>query len=235
MTLEDVLITFGRRDVLPILALGVLSVVLWNIPILKLLLYPFWLFNTYIHELGHVIAIRMTGGFFRRFDVYPDRGGLTPSFGRPNWFVASAGYIGSALFGGVLILLTTSSIPARAVLMGLAMFFGLICLLFVGNLFGIIMGLAIAGAIFYAGWVLDDLGAAQILLFLAVQTILASFQSLFVLVRLARSGRRFGTDAEKMEQLTAVSAATWALFWCFIAVLILIWSITTAYRDLPLY
>jgi hypothetical protein len=38
-----------------------------------------------------------------------------------------------------------------------------------------------------------------------------------------------------MEQLTAVSAATWALFWCFIAVLILIWSITTAYRDLPLY
>jgi hypothetical protein len=235
MTLDDVLITFGRRDVLPILALGVLSVVLWNVPVVKILLYPFWLFNTYIHELGHVIAIRMTGGLYKRFEIYPTRDGVTPFLGRLNWFVISAGYVGSALFGGVLILLTTSSIPARAVLMGLGMFFGLICLWFVGNLYGVVMGLAIAGVIFYAGWVLDDLGAAQILLFLAVQTILASFDSLIVLVRLARSGRRFGTDAEKMEQLTAVSATSWALFWCFVAIGILIWSVTTAYRDMPLY
>src|SRR5262245_22088053 len=195
VTLEDVLVTLSRRDVFPILGLGVLSVMLWHVPILKLFLYPFWLFNTYIHELSHVIAIRMTGGLYQRFVINPNRSGLTHSFGRPNWFVASAGYIGSALFGGFLILLTTSGIPARAVLMGLGMFFGLICLLFVGNLYGVVVGLAIAGAIYYAGWVLDDKGSAQILLFLAVQTILASFDSLLVLLRLARSGRRVGSDA----------------------------------------
>ena len=235
MTLDDVLITFSRPDVLPIVGLGALSVLLWNVPVLKLLLYPFWLFNTYIHELSHVIAIRMTGGWFQRFEIEPSLGGATPFFGRPNWFVASAGYVGSPLFGGFLILLTTSSIPARAVLMGLGMFFGIICLLFVGNLYGLVMGLALASLIYIAGWQLDDEGAASILLFLAVQAILASFHSLFILVRISHSRRRTDSDAEKMQHLTAIPALFWALFWCFIAILILVWSITTAYRDLPLY
>jgi Peptidase M50B-like len=118
--------------------------------------------------------------------------------------------------------------------MGLGMFFGLICLLFVGNLYGVVVGLALAGVIYYAGWQLDDEGAASILLFLAVQSILASFHSLFILVRASRNGRRTDSDAEKMQHLTAVPALFWALFWCLIAVLILVWSITVAYRDLPL-
>jgi hypothetical protein len=234
MTFEDVLITFGRPDVLPILALGLVSILLWNVPILKIVLYPFWLFNTYIHELAHVIAIRISGGRYQRFEIYPNLGGVTPFLGRPNWFIASAGYVGSSLFGAFLILLTTSAIPARAVLMGLGMFIGLMCLLFVGNLYGMFMGLALAALIYYAGWQLDDEGAASVLLFLAVQSILSSFYSLVILVRASRSGRRTESDAERMQHLTAVPALFWALFWCVIALLVLVWSITIAYRDLPL-
>ena len=46
MTLEDVLITFSRRDVLLIVGLGFVSVLLRQVQVLNLLLYPFWLFNT---------------------------------------------------------------------------------------------------------------------------------------------------------------------------------------------
>ncbi|HET9325950.1 MAG TPA: M50 family metallopeptidase [Candidatus Eisenbacteria bacterium] len=97
------------------------------------LFIPFRVINTLIHELSHIIAIRMTGGRFQRLKIFARGGGATPYQGRPNWFTVSAGYVGAALFGGVLILLTTASIPARAVLMGLAMFLGLICLMYVGS------------------------------------------------------------------------------------------------------
>ena len=234
MTLEDVLITFGRRDVLPIVGLGLLSVILWSVPIVKLLFVPFRVLNTIIHELGHVIAARVTGGKFRRFIINPGGGGSTPVDGGDVFVIGSAGYTTAALFGGVLILLTTSSIPSRAVLMGLGILLALICIMFVGNLFGIVMGLATAFVLYYGGWQLDDKGAATILLFLAVQMILASFRSLFIQLDVSRHGP--GTsDAERLEHITAIPAILWALLWCLIAVVALVWSITTAYRDLPLY
>jgi hypothetical protein len=51
-----------------------------------------------------------------------------------------------------------------------------------------------------------------------------------MLVRIARSGRPHQSDAEIMEELTAVPAVVWALLWCLAAVAILVWSVTVAYR-----
>jgi hypothetical protein len=234
MTLNDVLVTFGRRDVLLIVGLGLLSVILWNIPFIKLLLYPFWLFNTFIHEFGHAFALGMTGRRFRGVVIEPNREGVTKFEGRRGCILISAGYLGSALFGGFLILLTTADLSARAALLVLGVLFGILCLFFVTNCFGIIAGMVLAGALCVAGSYLDDQSAAMALLFLAVQTILASFDSLFVLVRIARSGRRHDSDAELMEAITAIPAVLWALLWCAVAIGILLWSVTVAYRDLPL-
>jgi hypothetical protein len=234
MTLNDVLATFGRRDVIFIVGLGVLSVLLWNIPVLKLLFYPFRILNTFIHELSHGLAAAMTGGSFVRFVVRPDMSGTAYNYGGATLIVAPAGYLGSALFGGFLILLTTASIPARVVLMGFGLLLGLLCLLFVANCYGIVTGWILATGLFYAGWKLDDQRAATILLFLAVQLILASFDSLFILLHISRNIRGTSSDAERMEKITAIPAAFWALLWCATAITILIWSVTMAYRDMPL-
>jgi hypothetical protein len=237
MTLEDVLITFSRRDVLLIVGLGFVSVLLWQVPGIKILFAPFRLFNTFIHELSHGIVAVATGGKFERFEVNPDFSGAAYRFGGITLFVAPAGYLGATLFGGFLVLLTATSIPARVVLISLGLLLGFLCLLFVSNCFGIFMGWVLAGLLFLAGWQLDDQGAASILLFLAVQMILASFDSLFNLSRYL-SYKKPGSplsDAEKMEGITGIPASTWALLWCATAIFILIWSITTAYRDMPLY
>ena len=234
MTFQDVVHTFGRRDVFLIVGLGFLSVLLWHVPIVKLLFYPFRLLNVFIHELSHGFAAAMSGGQFVRFVIDPDTSGMAYRYGGAHLVVAPAGYLGAALFGGFLILLSTASIPARAVLMGLGVFLALACLLFVANCFGYVAGWALSALLFYVGWQLDDQTAASVLLFLAVQMILASFDSLFILLRLSRTGRGKGSDADKMEAITGVPAATWALLWCMMAVVILVWSITVAYRDLPL-
>ena len=233
MTWNDVIFTFGRRDVLLIVGLATISVLLWNIPIINIAFIPFRAFNTIIHELGHVIAARMTGGMFKRFVVFPLGGGATPVQGGVSWIVFGVGYLGATLFGSLLILLTTSSIPARATLMGLGMLLGLICILFAGNAFGFLIGLFDAALLFYAGSQLDDESAATILLFLAVQMIVASFRSLFIQLQISRRGMG-RSDAEMMQQFTAIPAIIWALLWCLISLAFLVWSITVAYRDLPL-
>jgi Peptidase M50B-like len=234
MTLNDVLITFGRRDVLLIVGLGLLSVILWNVPFVKLLLYPFWLFNTFIHEFSHAFALGMTGRRFRGVVIDPSTHGVTRFLGSQGCISVSAGYLGSALFGGFLILLTTADLSARAALLVLGVLFAILCLFFVTNCFGIVAGLVLAGALCVVGSYLDDQSAAMALLFLAVQTILASFHSLFILIGIARSGQRRDSDAEIMERITTIPAVFWALLWCAVAIGILLWSVTVAYRDLPL-
>jgi hypothetical protein len=230
MTLDDVWIAWSRPGVLLIVGLGLASVLLWQVPIVKLVLYPFWLFNTFIHEFAHVFAVGMTGRRFRGLDVEPSMRGVTHFAGSQGCLVVSAGYLGAALFGGFLILLTTADLSGRAALLVLGVFFGILCLCFVTNGFGIVAGVGMAGALCVAGSYLDNEGASAVLLFLAVQTILASFNSLFILVRIARSGRPHQSDAEIMEELTAIPAVVWALLWCLAAVAILVWSVTVAYR-----
>jgi hypothetical protein len=178
----------------------------------------------------------MTGGRFERFAINPDLSGVAERSGGMTFFVAPAGFVGTALFGGFLILLTTASIPARVILMALGLLLALLCLLFLANCYGIVAGWMLATALFYVGWQLDDEGAAAILLFLAVQMILASFEALFDLIKFPHYTRAGGppSDAEKMETITGVPAASWALLWCITAIAILVWSITVAYRDLPL-
>jgi hypothetical protein len=234
MTWNDVISTFGRRDVLLIVGLAFVSVLLWNIPLIKLFFYPFRVLNVFVHELSHGFAAAMSGGRFDRFVVNPEISGAAYRYGGAHLIVAPAGYLGAALFGAFLILLSATSISARAILMGMSILLALACLFFVANCFGYVAGWGLSALLFYVGWQLDDSGAAAVLLFLAVQLILASFESLFVLLDLSRRGRGRGSDAEKMEAITGIPAASWALLWCFAAVAILVWSITVAYRDLPL-
>lgn len=54
---------FYRRQTLTVAAVAAFIVfVLWNIPQLDFILYPFRLFVTFIHEAGHSIAAVLTGG-----------------------------------------------------------------------------------------------------------------------------------------------------------------------------
>jgi hypothetical protein len=229
MTLDDVWIAWGRPEVLAIVGVGFVSVLLWKQPVLGLLFYPFRILNVFIHELSHVLVAGMTGGSFMRFEVNLNRSGRAYRNGGNTFFVAQAGYLGSPLVGGFLMLLTTTSIPARVVLIWMSLLLGLLCALFVANCFGVIVGGALTLALFFAGWQLDDQRADMVLLFLVVQMILAALDSLFDLVRYPKFPGVV-SDAEKMESITSIPAGAWATLWCAIAIGILVWSVTVAYR-----
>ncbi len=222
-----------QREIALVLGLGLVSVLLWHVPLLGWIFYPFQLFGTFVHELCHGLAAIITGGEFRRFAVHPNLSGVAFSAGGIRWIIISAGYVGSALFGSLLVLLSAWNAPARRVLIGMGVVLGLLCLLFVRNLFGIASGLAIAAALIWAGRTLSARWADGLLLFLAVQMMLNAINSLFDLVQLSTLRSGLPTDAEIMARLTGIPAVVWAVLWTAIALGCLVGSLRLAYYRTP--
>lgn len=214
-----------------VLLLAAATVVFGNVPLVAQISYPFQLLGTFVHELSHGVAAIITGGEFQRFAVSPNLSGLAWSAGGIRWVVTSAGYLGSALFGGFLLILTARGISARHILTLLGLVLGMLCLVFVRNLFGIISGLALTGVLLLAGEVLNRSWAYALLLFLSVQLILDALNSVFYLVFLsARLGNAL-SDAHTMQQLTGIPALFWALFWSALSIVVLLVSLTIAFRG----
>ncbi len=225
--------TWRQREVLTVLGIALISVLLWQQPALALLFYPFRLFNTFVHELSHGLAAVATGGTFHRFVVNADFTGTAWSAGGIHWMVISAGYVGSAVAGGLLTLLSAWRFPARKVLVGLGIALGLLCLVFVRNVFGIVSGLVLAGILCWAGRLVQPRWADRVLLLLAVQMMLNGLDSLFDLVQISSATHGAVSDAALMARATGVPALFWALLWSVLAIAILYGSLRLAYRQRP--
>jgi hypothetical protein len=218
-----------RRHWLGLLALAIGLIVLWQVPWLGWLAWPFRLFGTFVHELAHGLAAIATGGEFERFSVHADLSGVAWSAGGLRVVVASAGYVGSAVFGGVLVALHARGVPARALLLGLGIVFGLLCLLFVRNLFGILGGLVLTGALVFAGLRFTAAWRDGLLKVLALQLVLDGYNSLFTVWHLSRAGGAH-TDAHTMAQLTWVPAPVWVVLWMLASTAILFGVLRFAMR-----
>jgi len=213
-----------------LLLLALALIVLWRVPWLGWVVYPFRLFGTFVHELSHGLAAIATGGNFQRFSVQPDLSGLAWSAGGIRAIVASAGYIGSAIFGGVLIALHARWLSARVLLLGMGIVFGSLCLLFVRNLFGIASALVLTAAMLYAGLKLAEDWRDALLKVLALQLILDGYNSLFTVLRLSGGGD-LQTDAHAMAQLTWLPAWLWAVIWILASTAILFGVLRFAMRS----
>ena len=93
-----------RRLLLAVLA-AVVVFILWNIPQLDFILYPFRLFVTYVHESGHGTAAILTGGRFAGLEIFADGSGQATTLGGSRLLILPAGYLGAALFGAILFYL----------------------------------------------------------------------------------------------------------------------------------
>lgn len=215
------------------LLFALLSIALWRMPGLWGVTYPFQIFGTFVHEICHGIAAILTGGEFRRFAINPNLSGIAWHVGGIRWIVASAGYVGSALFGGFLIIISAWGAPARQILFWLGVTLGIFCLLFVRNLFGIFSGLLLTATLVSAGIWLNAFWANALLLFLAIQTAFDALDGVLDLITISTYGSHIFTDARTMQRLTMIPAIMWALLWAAMAAIILIVSLVIAYRKPP--
>jgi hypothetical protein len=190
-------------------------------PWAPILLYPFKLFTTWVHECGHALMTVLTGGHVTAITIEPDTSGLTRSLspdGRiPRGFVASAGYLGAAIVGCLLMAATRMERRAHVIFLAIGAFMLLTLVFWMRNLFGALVVLAWGLGLVAVG-VRGMPNAVRFLLsFLAIQVALNAVYDLRVLF-LIEGGR---SDAATMARLFVLPAWFWATTWMVVSVAML--------------
>ncbi|EGN96286.1 hypothetical protein SERLA73DRAFT_185956 [Serpula lacrymans var. lacrymans S7.3] len=77
--------------------------ILWHVPFLSWIIYPFKLLTVGFHEMSHAITGVLTCATIHSVELDPDEGGETRMSGGIPWITLPAGYLGSSLIGACLI------------------------------------------------------------------------------------------------------------------------------------
>jgi hypothetical protein len=220
-----------ERTVQIMLVILIVSLVCWQMPYANIFLYPFKLFVTTIHEACHALVARLTGGNVQMISIAPDESGLTLTAGGIRPLISMAGYLGTAVFGGMLIWWGKRPADARfilqsigTVILALTVFYG------GGGIFSFVSMLVIGAAILWVSRKASDTACHMFLLMLAVQTTLNSVLDIQTLFLVSVMGGQH-SDAKNMEGMTGIPAIVWSLLWGLIALAILTYSLWASYRP----
>lgn len=202
------------------------------IPGSQYLLYPLRLFVTFVHESSHALAFLLTGGDVSYIQVHQDTSGVTPGHA-PAWgmfIVYSAGYVGTSIFGALLLQvgrLRSWKNAGRTTLIAATGSMLAITLLFARDPFTFIMGLVIAAMLGAMARFSTPRLAEFFAAFLAVQCSLNALYDLRTLLFITTSMPKLDNDAGFMAQMYFLPAPFWALLWALMSVAILgvsLWS-----------
>jgi hypothetical protein len=227
----------ARPQAMTLLVAAALSVLLWFIPYAEILTYPFRIFVTFIHEGGHAIAALLTGNSVASLSVAVNASGETHATEGgfiSQVLVSSAGYLGSMVYGALLLVLIRKAIAARIVVLssavlifGLTVIFGLIKPIFSfeswsGIPFTLVSGTLIAIALVLIAKFASARVAMFFVSFLAVQCVLNAIFDLKTLFWLSTPfADPAHTDAVNMAAATGVPAIFWVVVWGAVALGIL--------------
>jgi hypothetical protein len=71
-----------------------------------LVCYPFRLLTTFLHEISHAIACWISCGDVHKIRVFDNEGGVTQYVGGCRVLIIPAGYVGSAMWGSLFVMLS---------------------------------------------------------------------------------------------------------------------------------
>jgi hypothetical protein len=202
----------------------------WHSP----LFLPLKMFVVLLHEISHALAAILTGGYVERLVLTRDEGGLAFTRGGNRFLILSAGYLGSALWGALLMRLAWASSRARRQalwMMGTALV--LVTVLYIRDLFTLAyMIFATLAVLALSRW-----GSGR--LQMAMLWLVGSFSCLYAIIDIGTdillAGPLAGipliggpprfNDAELLASITFVPAFVWGLLWSVVAVAIYLFSV----------
>jgi len=215
-----------------------LTLIIVKIPALSIIFMPLNQFSTLIHELSHALATVLTGGHVTGMTIVPDgmgHGGLTMTRGGLTFLVVQAGYMGTTIFGCALVALSKNPRYSKMILQGLALmtllstiFFigpGILSASFIQSLLSFVVGLVLAGAIYFAGTRLKYAQAHWLLLFLAINMAMDSLNSIWVIIFSSLNPFAAYSDATTMQNHFFIPAIFWSLLWATTSIAMLSFTI----------
>ncbi len=201
------------RRAAAMIAITIVIIAIWD----TWAVYPLKILVVFFHELSHGITAVATGGRIVEVQVDPGQGGLCLTTGGSRFLTLSAGYLGSLILGGFLLLAAShfkrKNIPN--LVLGLIVFLATIVyvrpVIGFGFFFGAGAGIALVAAAQKLpnevnGYVLTVIGLTSTLY--AVLDIKSDI--------LDQPGAR--SDAVMLAELTGVPAIMWGAAWMLVSV-----------------
>lgn len=210
----------------PLLRSTLVLIVLMNINYGRYILYPFMIFSTWVHEMCHGMAAILVGGRISTLYIYADGSGLAyTSTSGEAWnvvFVSSAGYTGTALVGGILLLFRRTGVGPTIGIIGIAGALLFCCALYVRNLFALIW-LPVMGLILgLCGWKLKKVYMGYLFAFLAATcsfNAVTSVHDLFAAGEFYVGGQPRYSDAHTVAEYALLPYWFWASCWFAFAII----------------
>lgn len=220
----------------------VILIVCMNFETGRYLLYPFKIFSTWVHEMCHGLAAKITpGGYIGTLRIYKDGGGVATTAVKSSWastFVSSAGYPGTAVTGFIMLVFrrTNTGPTIGLILMGLAMLLSV--LLYVRNDFGMWF-LSVEGVVLLlCAWKLPAQFSDNLYNFLAVTCCLNAVENvrdLFADYYQVGGEEVTRTDAHSVADGWGGDYRTWAWVWLIMSLVMTVLGILFSFdaRQLP--
>jgi len=179
--------------------------------------YPLKMFVVLLHEASHALAALVSGGLVDRIVLDPREGGAAYARGGSPFFMLSAGYLGSLIWGLVLLWAArTTPARARTIVNGLAIFILAIAIAFIRGPFGFLFAAASGAILFIAARKLPQ-GALVVLL-----TVLGLTSALYAILDIRDDILRrphLPSDAYMLSELTGIPTLVWGFTWGAVALL----------------
>lgn len=201
-----------------ILSVLTISFFFWN----TFIIYPIKLFVVITHEISHGLAAIFSGGELDSILVNKALGGESRTIGGNKFIIASAGYLGSLLFGVLLFISGFSKKSRQFISVSLAV----LLVLFAANYFEGNLG-KFASVFFALIFIIVPIYFSQTInsyLFKLLGLISMFYVAIDIKEDLLTNIYR-PSDAQFIAALTNISATFWSVVWLLISVVVIVFSI----------
>jgi len=100
------------KQLLYLLSALAIYIVLCYTPGLRMIAFPIEMLCTFLHEFGHAFFSIISGGSVHSLCVNTDGSGVTTTSGGSQGLITIGGYVGSAVFGNMMLRLGTEKMAA---------------------------------------------------------------------------------------------------------------------------
>jgi hypothetical protein len=194
--------------------------------------YPLKILVVFFHELSHGLAALVTGGKIDRIALVAQEGGFCYTMGGSRFIILSAGYLGSLVFGGLVLLLAARTRWDRGVAIALGGVVLLVTALFMRPVlsFGFGFGLATAAVLVVSGWKLPEVVNDYLLRAVGLTSCL--YAVLDIKSDILDRPEAL-SDAAMLSELTGMPTRFWGGIWIAIAVLAALVFLVLACKRRP--
>lgn len=146
--------------------------ILWHVPVLNKIIYPFKLLTVGFHEMSHAFMGVLTCAHIHSIELDPDEGGATKMSGGIPWLTLPAGYLGSSFIGACLIACGFDTNASKVATLVLAAFFLVTLWWARRNWLSWVLILGMSGLIVFFWFVAQGVALRYFVLFIGVMSCL---------------------------------------------------------------